>query len=30
MFMGRTYAITEDGQRDLTPYPMDEIITVQP
>ncbi|HET7087467.1 MAG TPA: M24 family metallopeptidase [Anaerolineae bacterium] len=26
MFMGRTYAITEDGQRDLTPYPMDEII----
>ncbi len=26
MFMGRTYAITEDGQRDLTPFPMDEII----
>jgi Xaa-Pro aminopeptidase len=28
MFMGRTYAITPDGQRDLTPYPMDEIIVV--
>jgi Xaa-Pro aminopeptidase len=30
MFMGRTYAITESGQRDLTPYPMDEIIVVEP
>lgn len=30
MFMGRTYAITEDGQRDLTPYPMDQIIVVEP
>jgi Xaa-Pro aminopeptidase len=30
MFMGRTYAITEAGQRDLTPYPMDEIIVVEP
>jgi Xaa-Pro aminopeptidase len=26
MFMSRSYAITEDGRRDLTPYPMDEII----
>jgi Xaa-Pro aminopeptidase len=28
MFMGRTYAITEEGQRDLTRFPMDEIIVV--
>jgi Xaa-Pro aminopeptidase len=28
MFMGRTYALTEQGQRDLTPYPMSEIIVV--
>lgn len=27
MFMGRTYAITEQGTRDLTPYPMEEIVT---
>jgi Xaa-Pro aminopeptidase len=26
MFMGRTYAMTETGQRDLTPYPIEEIL----
>jgi len=30
MFLGRTYAITEDGQQDLTPYPIDQIIVVNP
>lgn len=30
MFMGRTYAMAESGQRDLTPYPMDEIVVVEP
>ena len=28
MFMSRSYVITEDGHRDITPYPMDEIIVV--
>jgi Xaa-Pro aminopeptidase len=28
MFMSRSYAITEDGKRDLTPFPTDEIIVV--
>ncbi len=26
MFMGRTYAMTKTGRRELTPYPMDEIL----
>ncbi|OGO19452.1 MAG: hypothetical protein A2Z14_04200 [Chloroflexi bacterium RBG_16_48_8] len=26
MFMARTYVMTEDGKRDLTPFPMDEIL----
>ena len=28
MFMSRSYAITEDGKRDLTPFPTDEIVVV--
>jgi Xaa-Pro dipeptidase len=26
MFMARTYIMTEDGKRDLTPFPMEEIL----
>lgn len=26
MFMGRTYAVTESGRRELTPFPMEEIL----
>jgi Xaa-Pro aminopeptidase len=26
MFMARTYIMTEDGKRDLTPFPMDEVL----
>ncbi len=30
MFMARTYVMTENGQRDITPFPMDEIVVAKP